>query len=379
MSVSNISVDVRYVFLSTGVSRINTFNADWYVITSNSTCQYLAAANNFNIHISSNYGGTWNQTTIPDNITFSGITIDSSGKYMAACSGSNGIIYISNNYGTSWSQITNTQIPFIASRYGWNSITSDSTGKYLVVCGINYSSGGNYSNGAIYKSSDYGTTWSSGAITSAQCLSITSDSTGQYLAVVTKWSTIGQIYNSSNYGSTWNITTASQANWIKIKSDSTGNYLVANTSNSIFKSSNRGATWTTTGLNITDIFEVASNSTGQYLAAAILNIGFYTSSDYGTSWFLNINSTLRWSSITSDSTGQYLVACSEKSSGIGGIYTPSILRYRKVPKAFETIIQPIQTTAAANAGFTIYSSQLLRILCSPKWFRPIHIFISKLR
>ena len=144
MSVSNISVDVSYVFLSTGVSRINTFNADWYVITSNSTCQYLAAANNFNIHISSNYGGTWNQTTIPDNITFSGITIDSSGKYMAACSGSNGIIYISNNYGTSWSQITNTQIPFIASRYGWNSITSDSTGKYLVVCGINYSSGGNY-------------------------------------------------------------------------------------------------------------------------------------------------------------------------------------------------------------------------------------------
>ena len=113
------------------------------------------------------------------------------------------------------------------------SITSDSTGRYLAA--------GDYNNGYIYTSSDYGVTWTSRTSAGARqwyenyyyyfyyviynilffimfhlqftllCLyiilfycfvryGITSDSTGSHLAAVVN---SGYIYTSSDYGVTW--------------------------------------------------------------------------------------------------------------------------------------------------------------------------------
>ena len=63
---------------------------------------------------------------------------------------------------------------------------------------------------------------------------------------------------------------------------------------------------------------ITSDSTGQYLAACVYSEKIWTSIDYGKSWSSNNNSPkARWLSITSDSTGQYLAACDNG----GFIYT----------------------------------------------------------
>jgi hypothetical protein len=71
---------------------------------------------------------------------------------------------------------------------------------------------------------------------------------------------------------------------------------------------------------------ITSDSTGQYLAACVYYENIWTSIDYGKSWSSNNNSPkVRWVSITSDSTGQYLAACAEKvddnDDNNGYIYT----------------------------------------------------------
>jgi photosystem II stability/assembly factor-like uncharacterized protein len=71
---------------------------------------------------------------------------------------------------------------------------------------------------------------------------------------------------------------------------------------------------------------ITSDSTGQYLAACVYSEKIWTSIDYGKSWSSNNNSpNVRWVSITSDSTGQYLAACAQKvddnDDNNGYIYT----------------------------------------------------------
>jgi|688.fasta_scaffold75736_4 hypothetical protein len=65
---------------------------------------------------------------------------------------------------------------------------------------------------------------------------------------------------------------------------------------------------------------IASDSTGQYLAAVVNGGGIYTSSNYGQTWAqTSANSNLEWRCIASDSTGQYLAVVVYN----GGIYTSS--------------------------------------------------------
>ena len=65
---------------------------------------------------------------------------------------------------------------------------------------------------------------------------------------------------------------------------------------------------------------ITSDSTGQYLAAVVYSGDIYTSSNYGASWTDQTSAGSQdWISIASSSTGQYLAAASE----LGDIYTSS--------------------------------------------------------
>jgi hypothetical protein len=253
------------------------------------------------------YSYTWTLTSAPS-ASWQSITSDSTGQYLAAAavsSNSEGGIYTSSDYGSTW---TRTSASILIN---WESITSDSTGQYLAT---------SVNGGGIYTSSDYGVIWTR---TSAPTLvywgPITSDSTGRYLAAVLSG---GGIYTSSDYGSTWTLTSASTLiNWKSITSDSSGQYLAAVVyGGGIYTSSDYGFIWTRTSTSIAEWQSIASDSTGQYLAAVIGNGGgIYTSSDYGVTWIQTSAPSASWLSIASDSSGQYLATVVY----VGGIYTSS--------------------------------------------------------
>lgn len=111
------------------------------------------------------YGSNWLRTSAP-NASWSSITSDSSGRYLAACQNP-GNIFTSSTYGQLWLNST-------APTSSWTSITSDSSGKYLAACQTG--------PGFIYISSSYGISWSKTSANSDHYLMISSESTFQYLA-----------------------------------------------------------------------------------------------------------------------------------------------------------------------------------------------------
>ena len=173
-----------------------------------------------------------------------------------------------------------------------------------------------------YPSSSLGIKWSS----------IASDSSGILLIASSDDTSYGGIYLSSTSGVSWTIVSDAtlpsnigNTDYVAVTSNSDGLYLAVcyiSTlyGNYIYTSYNSGTSWNTvTGLLTNIVWTgIASDSTGQYLVACSSNAGIYTSGDFGASWTLSGASTLLdWTCVASNSTGQYLVACSSNA----GIYT----------------------------------------------------------
>jgi hypothetical protein len=240
--------------------------------------QYCCGGNSGGtINVNSTYGyGAWQQTksvSTPSSY-FSGIATDSSGQYVAACVYF-GFIYVSSDYGANWTQKSISMF--------WSSITCNSTGTYFyaVISG----------SPDIYYSSDSGNTWNSvttPASSNSVWASVKCDSTGEYVyAVVNN----GGIYKSTSYGSTWSSTSAQSKAWISIACNSTGTQVVAcvnATSNGgIWISNDSGGTWNQTTAPTTEPWSsISSNSTGQYLTAVVNGggQGIWYSKDYGNTW-----------------------------------------------------------------------------------------------
>jgi len=133
----NFSLNVSATWTQTLVSTNPFSNASIRAMTSSSSCQYLAIAtvNNFfnntnhpgGVYISQNFGSTWSLTTLSTSLTWSSISMSSTGQYVAACAIGDGI-YISSNYGSSWTLFNNS------SPFNWSSITISSNGQYLTAC-----------------------------------------------------------------------------------------------------------------------------------------------------------------------------------------------------------------------------------------------------
>jgi hypothetical protein len=134
--------------------------------------------------------------------------------------------------------------------------------------------------GSLYRSTDYGVTWSSIAGTSGKnWFSITSNIDGTKVAAVDRG---GDIWTSTDSGSTWTQRSVGAVrDWESIASSSDGVKLVAVASNGnnngfIYTSSDSGATWSNNlapaGTN--KFTGVASSNDGTYLAATTWANGF---------------------------------------------------------------------------------------------------------
>ena len=144
--------------------------------------------------------------------------------------------------------------------------------------------------GSLYRSTDFGVTWSVIAGTSGKnWFSIASNIDGTKVAAVDRG---GDIWTSSNSGSTWTQRSVGAVrNWESIASSSDGTKLIAVASNGdnngyIYTSSNGGVSWSSdlapAGTN--KFTGVASSNDGTYLAATTWANGIYTSSNSGQTW-----------------------------------------------------------------------------------------------
>ncbi len=175
----------------------NSPSAIWNVITSSSNGQYLVAGQADNafkdVYYSTDYGSSW---TISDcsNLFWYNLLSSSNGQHViiSGNDNTNTTIYISSNYGANFTYIG----PIINTIYAYvSNLTCDATGQYV------YASMGSR---GIYKSGDYGATWTStnADITNGQNYgSISSDATGQHILV---YENAGyDTYLSSDFGSNW--------------------------------------------------------------------------------------------------------------------------------------------------------------------------------
>jgi hypothetical protein len=336
---------------------------------------YMMVANNTSggVYISTAYGvsGSWgivpyisNQNAgLPTNTAWSGLAMSSTGQYMLVAQNP-GSVYMSYTYGQAWMTIPSTILP--TNGY-WQNLSISSTGQYILAA--------NNSNGSLYLSSTFGTTWST--VTSVPTIAnwhdINISSSGQYMMAANN--SAGSVYYSSNYGANWVIINSlpTSNSWTGLSISSNGLYMFTainggaiystvtnnltnitgtigiNTTSPNYTLDVSGTINTTQGLTTTNItgsaigafqmnwgsnviFPTASNwndnntaisSTGQYMIAGSAGGSYiYVSSDFGVTWN-TITTTLptnaTWFGVATSSTGQYMLAA---ITG-GGVYISS--------------------------------------------------------
>lgn len=161
--------------------------------------------------------------------------------------------------------------------------------------------------------------WTASSSPPASWNGIATSSSGEFIAAAACLG--GSIYQSSDYGQTWSETTSAPSsgyNWFAITSDSTGSQIVAVSSDAggvggMYLSSDLGVTWSQTSVPSNLAWtSVSSSSSGQYVMATSSGAtggagSIYVSKDNGASWNEALTGSLNFNSIAVSSSGKNAV------------------------------------------------------------------------
>eukprot|EP01032_Pedospumella_encystans_P009957 gene9957-11673_t len=241
----------------------------------------------------------WVQTSAPAS-NWQEVASDATGQYLVAAELTTSGIWTSTDYGATWAMRL-----VVVPKNSLGGISSDSSGQNLVVGVV---------SGGAYFSRDYGITWRNATIPLGGWNAVACDVSGQHV-IMSAYSFNkkggGPIYISHDYGQNWEPTSAPSRWWFSVASSASGQYLVA-VGDGVYTSQDFGVTWVRTpGPYLGPLLSVASDTTGQYLVAAT-NKNLYTSSDYGATFALR-RATGSFC-VCSDSSGANLAAV----NGYGG-------------------------------------------------------------
>jgi len=232
----------------------------------------LASVNNKGVYRSSNNGENWNLANIGLSRLNSILLTKGSAKIYASINEgfANGALFQSSNAGTTWSELT-------------NGLT---TGNVIDMVLMNNNILTATSNG-LYKSTNQGTNWAlsnTGLTSSSVYVLARKDNTSTVYAGTSD----SGLYISANFGSSWKHTAFNTENIYAI-SISGANIYAGTRSNGVFTSTDNGNTWTQTSLNYLRVTALASK--GKYVYAGWRNThgkphgGIYISSDNGLNWY----------------------------------------------------------------------------------------------
>jgi hypothetical protein len=132
-----------------------------------------------------------------------------------------------------------------------------------------YSADGSDFDGAMYISTNSGTSWTQSAwLDDWTC--VASSAGGSNLFAATSGGGLGLIYTSADGGATWAPTTAPQQSWLSLACSADGTTLVASSDFGIFISWDSGVTWATNELPAGVYVEaaVACSADGSNIVAA---------------------------------------------------------------------------------------------------------------
>jgi hypothetical protein len=241
------------------------------------TCTNGTGTNAGGVYVYSS--SAWSQkTTIPTNVTWSSVSCDSTGTFMAACHSGTGYIYISTNGGTSWTQQTQSGLgPFGNGSANWVSVVC-SEGTQITAA----SSSSNNNAGSIYT----------------------------YLFTTNRW--------------TLQTNVPTNATWTLISSNSDGSVITAAISGGTlyrFTPINTTNTALTMTATLTQPVCVATNSSCSliYIGTAISSMGIIASTNSGVS-FTQLANTYNGNSVIGGNTALnlYYNAIATNTSGTAG-------------------------------------------------------------
>lgn len=141
------------------------------------------------------------------------------------------------------------------------------------------------------------------------------DSTCQYLVAVQEF---GNLYLSSDFGGSWSVPSAfgTSGYWTALDMSSSGQFVLCAISGvGVYVSSDFGMTWTKSTLDAAvSVLSIAVDSSGQNMILASAS-QIYLSSDLGMTWapVRGFSSSISWSTVAVDVTGQYQYAGSQFS------------------------------------------------------------------
>ena len=397
---------VTWTERTTGATR------NWYSVSLSSTGQYqTAVVYSGQIFTSTDFGVTWVQrSTSTRTNAFTRIKSSASGQYQLATSGptgnTNGQLYVSSDYGRTWMPrrglgtwlggavsatggvMTTFSTPTAATAtilrstdYGttftdipgttltgttyWRAIAA--TNSAAVQTALAY-------GGAIYRSADYGSTWSNTGITidgNASANTVTPRN-WQDIAVSAETGAIqvtcvsgGYLYVSADTGANWAssstvsidgvATQTTNRVWQAVAVSANGQYGLAcvnstSASGFLYRSTDSGASWSSSNIIIDGAGSQATNrpwqdvgmsANGKYQVACVGTSGsIFYSKNYGASWTsLTAAGSRSWSSVALSENGSTISATTNDATGGVWVYSmPDDQYYR--------------ATAVANSGST---------------------------
>jgi hypothetical protein len=323
---------------------VSTPTNDWTSVACSADASKLVVAGSGLIYSSGDSGTTWTQTSAPTNLwSWSPIASSADGTKLVAeayadAAGRNGqiYIYVSSDSGATWTQ-TSAQTDTY-----WSGVASSADGTRLVAVTGSQFYEGPYTDDAIWSSSNAGITWTR---TSAPCLnwaSVASSSSGTNLVALWPGSNYvvgGAIYGSSDAGTTWWVqSNAPSAAWHSVASSADGGKLVAvagalrdpaasnyyYTNGAIYHSFDAGVTWTRTTAPAAEWQAIASSADGTILCALPDGWGSYNepeiSTNSGASWAPTILPAGWWSAVAASADGSFLVVAG--SGQIATLHAP---------------------------------------------------------
>jgi hypothetical protein len=172
-------------------------------------------------------------------------------------------------------------------------------------------------NGTVYYSSDYGSTWTAG-LANAGITVITCDGTGQYVLVNY---TSGIAY-STNYGVSW-TTSAIYAGCVAVHISNNGNYWIFgqnNNANGIYMSTNYGASWSVIKSVSESVATIQVTDSGTAFST-ITSTSATSLSYYNGSTWSNIKALTTGAQVAINKTGQIIFVSTNRATNSQSVYS----------------------------------------------------------